>query len=152
MVAQQFGTAPNSSRWRYGSNSGTEAHLLQALGHYLPGVAEDAVRHAGGLAFSSRAWPCSGPHYTRSRPPRTAIGETNGPPTTSGSTAAQIASWRVRTIHAFLESQRRRPLWVVLFFIARVICVFMLLFADSGERAIVPGRADHGTPSLQSSA
>jgi uncharacterized membrane protein len=29
------------------------------------------------------------------------------------------------------------PLWVVLFFIAGVICVFMLLFADSGERAIV---------------
>ena len=28
-------------------------------------------------------------------------------------------------------------LWVVLFFIAGVICVFMLLFADSGERAIV---------------
>jgi hypothetical protein len=29
------------------------------------------------------------------------------------------------------------PLWVVLFFIASVICVFMLFFADSGERAIV---------------
>jgi uncharacterized membrane protein len=29
------------------------------------------------------------------------------------------------------------PLWVVLFFIAGVICVFMLLFADSGERAFV---------------
>jgi hypothetical protein len=29
------------------------------------------------------------------------------------------------------------PLWIVLFFIAGVICVFMLLFADSGERAIV---------------
>ena len=28
-------------------------------------------------------------------------------------------------------------LWVVLFFIAGVICVFMLLFADRGERAIV---------------
>jgi uncharacterized membrane protein len=29
------------------------------------------------------------------------------------------------------------PLWIVLFFIAGVICVFMLLFADSGERAFV---------------
>jgi hypothetical protein len=29
------------------------------------------------------------------------------------------------------------PLWLVLFFIAGVICVFMLLFADSGERAFV---------------
>ena len=29
------------------------------------------------------------------------------------------------------------PLWVVLFIIAGVICIFMLLFADSGERAIV---------------
>lgn len=29
------------------------------------------------------------------------------------------------------------PLWAVLFFIAGVICVFMLLFADSGERAFV---------------
>jgi hypothetical protein len=29
------------------------------------------------------------------------------------------------------------PLWVVLFFIASVICVFMFFFADSGERAIV---------------
>ena len=29
------------------------------------------------------------------------------------------------------------PLWVVLFFISSVICVFMLFFADSGERAIV---------------
>ena len=29
------------------------------------------------------------------------------------------------------------PLWIVLFFIAGVICVFMLFFADSGERAIV---------------
>jgi hypothetical protein len=31
------------------------------------------------------------------------------------------------------------PLWIVLFFIAGVICVFMLFFADSGERAIVQG-------------
>lgn len=31
------------------------------------------------------------------------------------------------------------PLWFVLFFIAGVICVFMLLFADSGERAFVQG-------------
>jgi hypothetical protein len=31
------------------------------------------------------------------------------------------------------------PLWLVLFFIAGVICVFMLLFADSGERALVQG-------------
>ena len=31
------------------------------------------------------------------------------------------------------------PLWVVLFFISSVICVFMLFFADSGERAIVQG-------------
>ena len=29
------------------------------------------------------------------------------------------------------------PLWVVLFFISGVICVFMLLFADRGERAFV---------------
>jgi hypothetical protein len=29
------------------------------------------------------------------------------------------------------------PLWLVLFFIAGVICVFMLFFADSGERALV---------------
>jgi hypothetical protein len=29
------------------------------------------------------------------------------------------------------------PLWVVLFIIAGVICIFMLFFADSGERAIV---------------
>jgi hypothetical protein len=31
------------------------------------------------------------------------------------------------------------PLWLVLFFIAGVICLFMLFFADSGERAIVQG-------------
>jgi len=31
------------------------------------------------------------------------------------------------------------PLWLVLFFIAGVICVFMLFFADSGERAVVQG-------------
>lgn len=31
------------------------------------------------------------------------------------------------------------PLWVVLFFIAGVICLFMLFFADSGERALVQG-------------
>ena len=31
------------------------------------------------------------------------------------------------------------PLWVVLFFIAGVICVFMFFFADSGEHAIVQG-------------
>jgi len=31
------------------------------------------------------------------------------------------------------------PLWLVLFFIAGVICVFMLFFADSGERALVQG-------------
>jgi hypothetical protein len=31
------------------------------------------------------------------------------------------------------------PLWIVLFFIAGVICVFMFFFADSGERAIVQG-------------
>lgn len=31
------------------------------------------------------------------------------------------------------------PVWIVLFFIAGVICVFMLLFADSGERAFVQG-------------
>ncbi|MFL5950580.1 MAG: hypothetical protein ACJ74M_03155 [Gaiellaceae bacterium] len=31
------------------------------------------------------------------------------------------------------------PLWVVLFFIASVICVFMFFFADSGERAVVQG-------------
>jgi hypothetical protein len=30
-------------------------------------------------------------------------------------------------------------LWLVLFFIAGVICVFMLFFADSGERALVQG-------------
>jgi hypothetical protein len=29
------------------------------------------------------------------------------------------------------------PLWLVLFFIAAVICVFMFFFADSGERALV---------------
>jgi hypothetical protein len=31
------------------------------------------------------------------------------------------------------------PLWLVLFFIAGVICVFMLFFADSGEGALVQG-------------
>ena len=31
------------------------------------------------------------------------------------------------------------PLWVVLFFIAGVIFVFMFFFADSGERAVVQG-------------
>lgn len=31
------------------------------------------------------------------------------------------------------------PLWVVLFFIAAVIFVFMFFFADSGERAVVQG-------------
>src|SRR6266550_2978245 len=31
------------------------------------------------------------------------------------------------------------PLWLALFFIAGVICVFMLFFADSGERAVVQG-------------
>jgi hypothetical protein len=31
------------------------------------------------------------------------------------------------------------PLWVVLFFIAGVICLFMLFFADSGEHALVQG-------------
>lgn len=29
------------------------------------------------------------------------------------------------------------PLWVVLFIIAGVICIFMLFFADSGERAVI---------------
>ena len=29
------------------------------------------------------------------------------------------------------------PLWIVLFFIAGVIFVYMLFFADSGERAVV---------------
>jgi hypothetical protein len=31
------------------------------------------------------------------------------------------------------------PLWIVLFFAASVIFVFMLFFADSGERAVVQG-------------
>jgi len=31
------------------------------------------------------------------------------------------------------------PLWIVLFVIAGVICVFMLFFADSAERAVVQG-------------
>jgi hypothetical protein len=31
------------------------------------------------------------------------------------------------------------PLWIVLFFIAGVIFVYMLFFADSGERAITQG-------------
>lgn len=31
------------------------------------------------------------------------------------------------------------PLWIVLFFIATVIFVYMLFFADSGERALVQG-------------
>ena len=34
------------------------------------------------------------------------------------------------------------PLWIVLFLIAAVIFVYMLFFADSGERAVDPGRAD----------
>ena len=31
------------------------------------------------------------------------------------------------------------PLWIVLFFISGVIFVFMLFFADSGERAVTQG-------------
>ena len=34
------------------------------------------------------------------------------------------------------------PLWIVLFFIAAVIFVYMLFFADRGERAVTQGRSD----------
>jgi len=66
--------------------------------------------------------------------PRTAVEQTAYDKWLDRSADRELA--REDRIHG-AEGVIPAPLWVVLFFIAAVICVFMLLFADSGERAIV---------------
>ena len=75
----------------------------------------------------------------------------SSPPTTTGSTRPsareEARSDRIHGAVGVIPT----PLWLVLFFSAGLIFVFMLFFADSGERAVVQalligvrGRGDHG--------
>ena len=70
---------------------------------------------------------------------RAADGTPSSPPTTNGSirppTREQARNDRLHGADGVIPT----PLWIVLFFIAAVIFVFMLFFADSGERAVVQG-------------
>ena len=78
--------------------------------------------------------------------PRTAVEQTAYDKWLDRSADRELA--REDRIHG-TEGVIPASLWVVLFFIAGVICVFMFLFADSGERAIV--QAVLMASSLQSS-
>ena len=63
----------------------------------------------------------------------------SSPPTTSGSTRPPTREEARRDrIHGAV-GVIPTPLWIVLFFIPAVIFVYMLFFADSGERAVTQG-------------
>ena len=73
---------------------------------------------------------CSGRSRPFSRGPRA-----RRPPTPSGSIRPPTGSARIDRIHGAV-GVIPSPLWVVLLFLSVVIFVYMLFFADSGERAV----------------
>ena len=89
---------------------------------------------AGRSGDTAQPWTVALFRTLKAVDPRTAAEQ---PPTTSGSTRrADREQARNDRIHGAV-GVIPDPLWVVLFFIAAVIFVFMLFFADSGERAVI---------------
>ena len=66
----------------------------------------------------------------------------SSPPTTSGSTRRRLARRLAGIASTAPSGVIPTPLWIVLFFISAVIFVYMLFFADSGERAVTQAHAD----------
>ena len=97
-------------------------------------VGQDARRHAGrrDQPVGGRAVPDAADGAAEDRAP-------SSPPTTSGSTRPRRARRRAAIASTAPSGVIPATLWIVLFFIAAVIFVFMLFFADSGERAVVQG-------------
>ena len=130
IVAQQFETAQLLPAAVRAPLSGEL--VCYARDGRAPGVAADGGGHArrrdqpvGRRACSGRCGPSS---HGR-RPSRR--------PTRSGSTSAPTArSARADRTHG-AEGVIPTPLWIVLFLSAVIVFVFMLFFADSGERAVV---------------
>ena len=101
------------------------------VGAHGAGTQGDAINPWGVELFQTLAGSRAGRRRASSRP------------TTSGSTRRPTREEaRLDRIHGAV-GVIPTPLWIVLFFISAVIFVFMLFFADRGERAVVQARA-HG--------
>ena len=109
------------------------ADLLRAVGRRA-GMAA-AWRRVPRATRSTPGASCSSGRSRRSIPRRLR----NSPPTTSGSSRPRRGRPRATTGSTVPKGVIPSPLWIVLFFIAVVILVFMLFFADSGERPQVQG-------------
>ena len=109
------------------------ARLLRALGRQrasgtgAPADGRETRSTRGASSCSARCKRCG-----RRR-------RSSSPPTTSGSTRHLRGRRRASIAVHGAVGVIPTPLWIVLFFIAVVIFVFMLFFADRGERAVVQG-------------
>jgi hypothetical protein len=131
LIAQQFETAqffPMSVRERLGNELICYARSVvhQEWPRMRSGTQGDMFNPWGLAMFKT----------LRATTPRTAVEQTAYDKWLDRRADREIA--RKDRIHG-AEGVIPSPLWLVLFFIAGVICLFMLFFADSGERAIVQG-------------
>ena len=131
IVAQQVETAqlfPPRGRGRADRRAG----LLRPFGRRRavgPDGGRDARRAAQPVGRRSCSETLQDASIRRPRPSRR--------PTASGSTSVSDARKRASDrIHGAV-GVIPTPLWLVLFFISALIFVYMLFFADSGERAVV---------------
>jgi uncharacterized membrane protein len=129
LVAQQFETAqffPVAVRQRLGNELICYARAVvhQEWPRTRSGTQGDTINPWGVAMFRT----------LKITTPRTAVEQTAYDKWLDRRADREVA--RQERIHG-AEGVIPAPLWVVLFFIAGVICVFMLLFADSGERAFV---------------
>jgi hypothetical protein len=129
LVAQQFETAQFFP-----------VAVRQRLGNELICYARSVVHHewprmrSGTQGDMFNPWGLAMFRTLKSTIPRTAVEQTAYDKWLDRRADREVA--RKDRIHG-AEGVIPAPLWIVLFFIAGVICVFMLLFADSGERAFV---------------
>ena len=131
LVAQQFETAqffPVSVRQRLGNELICYARSVvhQEWPRMRSGTQGDFFNPWGVAMFKT----------LKATTPRTAVEQTAYDKWLDRRADREVA--RQDRIHG-AEGVIPSPLWLVLFFIAGVICVFMLFFADSGERALVQG-------------
>jgi Protein of unknown function (DUF4239) len=129
LVAQQFETAqffPVSVRQRLGNEliCYARAVVYQEWPRMRSGTQGDMFNPWGVAMFRT----------LKITTPRTAVEQTAYDKWLDRRADREVA--RQDRIHG-AEGVIPTPLWVVLFFISGVICVFMLLFADRGERAFV---------------